>query len=100
MDRQQLALEAAVVGIGLVPMWWLVTKATTAMRITGDSKGFIDVALAGALFHLAAEESGLNTWYLAHSYAAQKAFTADSRGHVLRSDMDALWSSGCVGYIQ
>ena len=96
---EQLALEAMVVGVGLVPMWWLVTKATTAMRFGGGSKAFLDVALAGALFHLAAEESGLNTWYLAHSHAAQKAFARDFRGNVLHGDMDDVWSYGNVGYI-
>ena len=98
-SRQQLALEATVVGIGLIPVWMLVRRATTAMRITGTSKGMIDVALAGAAFHLLAEESGLNTWYLSNSYAAQKSFQKDIRGNVIPTDLDGLWYSRHMGYV-
>ena len=91
-SRQQLALEAAVVGVGLIPIWMLVRRATTAMNIYGN-KEIIDIALAGAAFHLLAEESGLNTWYLTNGYAAQKAFHDDITGSVLPVDLDGLWYS-------
>jgi hypothetical protein len=91
-SRQQLALEAAVVGVGLIPMWMLVRRATTAMNIYGG-KEIIDIALAGAAFHLLAEESGLNTWYLTNGYAAQKAFHDDITGNVLPADLDGRWYS-------
>ena len=86
-SRQQLALEAAVVGVGLIPMWMLVRRATTAMNIYGG-KEIIDIALAGAAFHLLAEESGLNTWYLTNGYAAQKAFHDDITGETITREMN------------
>jgi hypothetical protein len=97
-SRQQLALEAAVVGVGIIPIWMLVRRATTAMNIYGN-KAIIDVALAGAAFHLLAEESGLNTWYLTNGYAAQKAFQENIRGNVLPVDLDGLWYSRHMGVV-
>ena len=97
-SRQQLALEAAVVGVGIIPIWMLVRRATMAMNIYGN-KAIIDVALAGAVFHLLAEESGLNTWYLTNGYAAQKAFHKNIRGNVLPVDLDGLWYSRHMGVV-
>ena len=73
--REQLYMEATTVGAALVPMWWSVSQFTTAVKITGPYKQVLDVALAGFLFHIAAEESGLNAWYLSHSHAAKKQFS-------------------------
>ena len=77
MSHSQLYKEAAIVGVALVPMWLAVAHFTTATSVltnTPQLKTMLDVAIAGALFHLAAEESGLNHYYLTHSYAYEKSF--------------------------
>lgn len=49
-------LEAVLVGLFLLPLYWIVEKA-------GFSK-WITVFLAGALFHLTAELTGMNKAYV------------------------------------
>lgn len=71
-DEFKLYGEAIAVGAALVPMWFLVSTATTVTRIEFSGKPMLDVFLSGLLFHLAAEEFGLNTWYLTNSHAAHK----------------------------
>jgi hypothetical protein len=74
--HDELYKEAAFVGISLVPVWFVISQFTTAMHISDKHKAWIDIALAGSIFHLLAEESGLNTYYLTNSYASKKAFSA------------------------
>ena len=77
-DHSQLYKEAAFVGISLVPMWFVVTQFTLATKVLTGSpqlKAMLDVIIAGSLYHLAAEESGLNHYYLTNSYAYQKSFS-------------------------
>jgi hypothetical protein len=50
-------LEALLVGLALVPIFWAAEKL-------GQPK-WVTVFLAGALFHLAAEFSGINKAYVA-----------------------------------
>ena len=69
---RKLYIEAISVGALLVPTWWVVSKATTAMRFSGQNKPFLDIFLSGFLFHMGAEESGLNDWYLYNSFASLK----------------------------
>ena len=79
-DHSQLYKEAAFVGISLVPMWFIVTQFTLATKVlTGapQLKAMLDVVIAGSLYHLTAEESGLNHYYLTHSYAYQKSFSRE-----------------------
>ena len=79
-DTTQLYKEAAFVGIALVPMWYLVAQFTTATMVYVGSpqmKTMVDVAIAGALFHLTAEETGLNNYYLTNSYAFQQSFSRE-----------------------
>ena len=89
----QLYKEAAFVGIALVPMWYAVTQLTSAVKLQGPNKAWIDVALAGILFHLTAEESGLNTYYLTNSYASKKAFADEYKQE------DALDLDGTVDWL-
>lgn len=97
-DPQHLALEAASVGVLLLPTWWLVAKATTAMRLgftSNEAKAALDVALAGALFHVVAEEFGVNAWFLTNSYAAKKAFaTVDGSANVSDDMVDLRFNYG------
>ena len=77
-DHSKLYKEAAFVGISLVPMWFVVAQFTLATRVLSNSpqlKAMLDVAVAGALFHLTAEETGLNHYYLTNSYAYEKSFS-------------------------
>lgn len=60
----QLFVEAFVVGVGLVAVYFAVKMAKLGELVT--------VFLAGALFHLVAEISGVNDWYLDNSVAAKK----------------------------
>ena len=79
-DPTQLYKEAAFVGIALVPMWYLVAQFTTATMVYVGSpqmKTMVDVAIAGALFHLTAEETGLNNYYLTNSFAYQQSFSRE-----------------------
>jgi len=87
----QLGREALAVGVAVIPLWWLVRKATMTMSLglTNESKEILDVALSAALLHLVAEETGVNAWYLTNSFAAQKAFSKLD-GVVVSSDMGGL----------
>lgn len=78
-DHKLLYKEATVVGVALVPMWYAVRQFTIATMILNTSpeyKAMLDVAIAGFLFHLTAEETGVNNYYLTNSYAYQKSFSS------------------------
>ncbi len=97
--QQQLIAEASVVALGMVPLWWLTSRFTTSMKWFSDSKPALDVALASFAFHILAEESGVNEWYLTNSYSAQKVFKRDMReGHVSVDNSD-LWYSIFMGHV-
>ena len=59
-----IAQESLFVGAGNVASFMLVQKLLPKMSSLGQ------VFLAGVLFHLTAEYSGLNEWYLTHGAAA------------------------------
>jgi hypothetical protein len=65
---EQLLTEAVSVGALMVPWFFLVSGATSALGFR-DNKDVIDLFLSGATFHLAAEFSGVNAWYLNNSAA-------------------------------
>jgi hypothetical protein len=104
-DHSQLYKEAGFVGISLVPMWFVVSQFTLATKVLPGSpfKAMLDVAIAGALFHLTAEESGLNHYYLTNSYAYQKSFSAEFKQNDehcpidLRMDWSRLGTGGIFG---
>jgi hypothetical protein len=52
-------LEALLVGLILVPVYWVAEK------LLGQYGKWVVVFAAGALFHLAAEVTGLNAAYIA-----------------------------------
>lgn len=62
--EQLMAQEALFVGAGNVAAFMIVQKAIPKMSPLAQ------VFLAGVLFHLTAEYSGLNEWYLTHGAAA------------------------------
>lgn len=94
-DVSSLYGEALVVGLSLVPVWFAVRSVTTLARIDLQSKAAIDVAIAGFLFHMIAEETGVNKWYLTNSHAARNVLsqTVDNDS-VVHVDMDWIRSLG------
>ena len=91
---QQLYGEALVVGAPLIPVWAAVSRATTLTRINFESKAAIDIFIAGFLYHILAEELGVNTWYLTHSHAANNVFSSVLDDSVIHLDMDWLHAAG------
>ncbi len=103
MNHDKLYKEAAFVGIALVPMWYAVAQFTTAVKwFPGNTfKHGFDVFLAGALFHLAAEESGLNTFYLTNSHAYDQSFKAQYKDELpLDNALDWLRDAGLAFGLQ
>ena len=93
-DKTQLYGEALVVGAALVPVWLAISMATTAMRLDFAGKPALDVFVSGFLFHLVAEETGVNTWFLTNSHASKKQFTDTIKGE----SHNALGASDSMDY--
>lgn len=66
---EKLVNEAVSVGALMVPWFYLVSGLTTTLGLR-QNKDVIDLFLSGATFHLAAEFSGANAWYLNNSAAS------------------------------
>lgn len=64
--------EAIFVGLTFLPVWLLVQRSTEFMRINTQHKDKLDVVLAGSVYHLIAEASGINVFYLKHGAAVKK----------------------------
>jgi len=93
--RRKLLVEALTVGVSLVPLYWIISKITTNITTAPpESKALLDAALTGFAFHLTAEASGLNAWYLTHGYAAEKQISrlADKQNDI-HSNLDGLWDT-------
>ena len=72
---QQLALEAATVGAAFVPWSYIVSGLLSRLqpRLQPRQREMISIFVAGATFHLLAEATGLNEYYLRNSAAQMKA---------------------------
>lgn len=91
--RTQVFVEATVVGAALIPMWLAVSQATAATRFGGQWKSLADIFISGFLFHVLAEESGVNDWYLTNSAAAHKVlgtFRGNDAGVPVRVSVDVV----------
>ena len=66
---EQLAIEAVTVGALFVPWTYIVSGIITQTPLSNTIKMPVAVFVAGAGFHLVAEASGLNDYYLKHSAA-------------------------------
>ena len=75
--------------VALVPVWLAISTATTVMRLEFSGKTALDVFLSGFLFHIVAEETGVNTWFLTNSHASKKQF-ADTIGGEIHNAVDAI----------
>lgn len=75
MDKynKQLALEAATVGAAFVPWSYIVSGLLVKLRLQPRLQGMASIFIAGATFHLLAEATGLNEYYLRNSAAQIKA---------------------------
>jgi hypothetical protein len=71
MDKyaEQLTLEAVTVGGLFIPWSYIVSGIIYRLPVPQGSKSALTVFAAGASFHLVAEFSGLNDYYLKNSAA-------------------------------
>ena len=67
----QLAKEALAVGAAFVPLNYIVSGIIGKSRIS-RFQPIVGVFIASAGFHLLAEATGLNAWYLHHSAASMR----------------------------
>ena len=65
----QLGKEAVAVGLGLVPIYFVVNE------VLPNSQQWMKLAVAGASFHLLCEYYGINNWYLNNSVASKKKYS-------------------------
>ena len=77
--QQQLAIEAITVGAAFLPWSYLISGFVAKSSIAPQYKGYASIFIAGAGFHLVAELSGLNAWYLKHSAANMKVYNRLSK---------------------
>ena len=71
-----LVQEAVIVGALLVPLYSVVRDLTVDLDIENErTKELLAVFTSGALFHLLAEATGVNDYYL-HNSHAYKTFLA------------------------
>jgi hypothetical protein len=93
----QVYQEAIFVGITFLPVWMLVQRFTAFTNINSIHKDKLDIFLAGSAYHLIAEGSGLNAFYLQHGAAVKKIFSQSlegvADGSVVVSDIEWLCSS-------
>ena len=77
--KQELLKEAAAVGLGSIPIFLGTAAVLDAMAPEGSAlrspamKAFV----AGAVFHLAADATGWNQWYLDHSVRARQNMASE-----------------------
>lgn len=77
----QLTEEAIGVGALLVPVYALVRKSVIDYTWRDEStREYAAVFLSGALFHVLAEASGLNEWYITNGRANRKWIWTNNNG--------------------
>jgi membrane-bound ClpP family serine protease len=60
MFRRRVVLEAIIVGIGLILVYFLVSHILPSQSL------WIQLFWSGAAFHLVCEFTGVNQWYALH----------------------------------
>ncbi len=72
--RSRLLTEAFVVGAGLVPVYAITHAFTGGLfpRMSPMTQDYFSVFLAGGVFHLLCEQTGINDWYLDNGVAMLK----------------------------
>jgi len=56
--------EAIVVGAFSVPMWLFSKEVVKSLRVSEKQQDILAAFLSGAGFHLIAEWTGVNAWYV------------------------------------
>jgi ABC-type spermidine/putrescine transport system permease subunit II len=65
-----ILIEAVVVGLGLIVFYQSVKFGFNYIPLgNGLIKEFLQLFIAGALFHLVFEYTGINKWYVDNYYA-------------------------------
>jgi hypothetical protein len=78
--RSRLLTEAFVVGAGLVPVYAITHAFTGGLfpRMSPMTQDYFSVFLAGSLFHLLCEHTGVNDWYIDNGVAVLKREKVDT----------------------
>jgi hypothetical protein len=72
--RSKLLTEAFLLGAGLLPIYIMTHKIVGLMlpRMSDETQDYLSIFLSGATFHLVAEGTGINDWYLENGHAYLK----------------------------
>jgi hypothetical protein len=72
---EDLTLEAVAVGVSLVPVYMLTARLLDnwSKNWNPENRVLANVAIAGGLFHIICEETGVNNWFLTNSVASRKS---------------------------
>lgn len=83
--------EAVIVGILNVPIWLISQHIVDSLKIPEKQRGVLTAVLSGMSFHLLAEYSGMNAWYIENGHAAldqKEKYREKKRKDVVCSDSD------------
>ena len=72
---EDLMFEAVAVGVSIVPVYMLTAKLLDnwSKNWNPENRVLVNVALAGGLYHIICEETGVNNWFLTNSVASKKS---------------------------
>lgn len=70
--ERQLGVEAVVVGVASIPVFLATEQVVKLFRASDFTTKVWTIFLSGAYFHLIAEGTGVNKWYLENSAASMK----------------------------